>query len=79
MNKTSVYLSDDEKERLAHLARIEGKSQADIIRAAIRQYRCEAQEGKRRFSFVGSASVPGLSARELAQLPDEDLFEGLGE
>jgi len=38
MRKTSVYLSDDDTERLRQLAQREGRSQAEIIRAALSAY-----------------------------------------
>jgi predicted transcriptional regulator len=75
MNKTSVYLSDDEKERLAHLARIEGKSQADIIRAAIRQYRVERTpvlESALEGCFAGDGT-------SIAEVPEDELMRGFGE
>lgn len=38
MRKTSVYLSDEDRERLARLAEREGKSQALILREALAMY-----------------------------------------
>src|SRR5262245_31405399 len=39
MRKTSVYLDDEQAERLARLSRAEGRSQAEIVRDAISCYR----------------------------------------
>ena len=41
MRKTSVYLSDDDTARLRQLAEREGRSQAEIIRAALLSYGAE--------------------------------------
>jgi predicted DNA-binding protein len=38
MRKTSVYLDAEQTERLARLAREEGRSQAEILREAIAAY-----------------------------------------
>jgi len=38
MRKTSVYLGEEQAERLARLARQEGRSQAEILREAIAGY-----------------------------------------
>jgi hypothetical protein len=38
MKKTSVYLSDEDRERLARLAERQGKSQAWVIREALLAY-----------------------------------------
>lgn len=38
MKKTSVYLSDEDRERLARLAEREGKSQALVLREALALY-----------------------------------------
>ena len=35
MRKTSVYLDDEQAERLARLSETEGRSQAEIVREAI--------------------------------------------
>jgi hypothetical protein len=74
MNKTSVYLTDDEVARLAALAAREGTSQAEVIRRAIRMYEPE-RHGDRNFAVVGSGDGPGGS---VADIPEEELLEGFG-
>lgn len=74
MNKTSVYLTDDEVARLAALAAREGTSQAEVIRRAIRTYEPE-RRGDRNFTLVGIADGPGGS---IADIPEEELLEGFG-
>lgn len=75
MRKTSIYLTDEEIARLAMLAEREGVSQADVIRRAIRQYVPE-QRGSREFALSRSGTGPGDS---IADLPEDELFEGFGE
>jgi predicted transcriptional regulator len=74
MQKTSVYLSDDEIARLASLAKREGTSQAEVIRRAIRVYQPESR-GDRNFSLVGVAEGPGDS---VADLTEDELLDGFG-
>lgn len=76
MTKTSVYLTEAERKRLALLSRQEGRSQAQILRDAIAQYRPKSPP-KRHFQMAGSgASTDG---RSVADIPDEELLEGFGE
>ena len=75
MRKTSVYLSDADAERLAHLAEREGRSQAAIIRDAIARYEPPVI-GDRNFAMMGSGEGDG---RSVADIPDEELYEGFGE
>jgi predicted DNA-binding protein len=75
MNKTSVYLTDDERDRLAYLARRTGKSQAEIIRDAIRCYEAEDSR-KRTFAMTASGRGPGGS---IADIPEEEYLKGFGE
>ena len=74
MNKTSVYLTDEEAARLAALAAREGTSQAEVIRRAIRTYEPE-RKGDRTFALVGCADGPGGS---VADIPEKELLEGFG-
>ena len=75
MRKTSVYLSDADAERLAHLAELEGRSQAAIIRDAIARYD-QPVISDRNFAIFNSGAGDG---RSVADIPDEELFEGFGE
>lgn len=75
MNKTSVYLGEDERRRLEELARETGKSQADLIREAIIQYEPPARL-PRHFAIDGIGLGPGGS---IADIGDEELLEGFGE
>lgn len=74
MDKTSVYLSSVERERLAHLARMEDVSQAEVIRRAIRSYAPAA--GDRAFKLARSYVGPGGSVSESSE---EELLDGFGQ
>ena len=75
MRKTSVYLDDEQAERLARLARQEGRPQAEILREAVAMYQPKPSED-RNFALAGSGRGDGSS---IADVPEEELLEGLGE
>ena len=75
MDKTSVYLSGDERRRLAHLAKVEHTSQAEIIRRAIRTYD-PAVAADREFRLARSFDGPGDS---VADMDRRGLLVGFGE
>ena len=74
MTKTSVYLSDEDVERLALLAQREGTSQAEVIRRAINQYRPQGR-GDRHFTVAASGQGSG---RSIADVPEEEQLAGFG-
>ena len=75
MRKTSVYLSDQDRARLAKLAKARGKSQAEIVREGLQALEREDRPD-RNFALAGVVSVPGISAREI---PEEELLKGFGD
>ena len=75
MRKTSVYLDDDQAQRLARLAHQEGCSQAQILREAVATYEPMPSQD-RNFALAGSGHGDGSS---IADVPEEDLLEGFGE
>ncbi|HTZ87798.1 MAG TPA: CopG family transcriptional regulator [Solirubrobacteraceae bacterium] len=75
MRKTSVYLDEDQAERLARLARQEGRSQAAILREAVATYQPKPSED-RDFALAASGRGDGTS---IADVPEEELLEGFGE
>ena len=84
MHKTSVYLTDEERKRLAWLAEVEGTSQAEIIREAIAAYGLRAST-QRRFALIGSGvgkgGVPPLPTSDDPQAYQdyiEELMQGFG-
>ena len=74
MQKTSVYLTDEEVTRLSRLAKREGTSQAEVIRRAIRVYQPE-RRSERDFALVGVVDGPGGS---VADLTEDELLDGFG-
>jgi Ribbon-helix-helix protein, copG family len=75
MRKTSVYLDDGQAERLARIAREEGRPQAEIVREAVAGYQPRASQD-RNFVLAGSGHGDGSS---IADVPEEELLEGFGE
>lgn len=75
VRKTSLYLDDEQAERLARLSRAEGRPQAEIIREAIAEYRSPAA-GDRNFELAGCVTGPGDS---IADLDVDELMRGFGE
>jgi ribbon-helix-helix CopG family protein len=65
MKKTSVYLSDEDRERLARLAERKGQSQARVLREALAAY--DASQPDKNFQIFTMADeplppgVPGIS------------------
>lgn len=75
MDKTSVYLGGEERQRLERLAQLEGVSQAEVIRRAIREY-APRPPADRDLASVRSFDGPGDS---VADLDEDDLLSGFGE
>lgn len=75
VKKISVYLADADLARLRRIAAQQGKSQAEVIRAAIDAYEQQTAP-KRTFSMLGSIERDG---RSIADIPEEELFEGFGQ
>jgi predicted transcriptional regulator len=74
MRKTSVYLSDELADRLARLAREEGRSQAEVLRAAVAAYRPRLASD-RTFMLDGCVAGPGDS---VADIGEDELLRGFG-
>lgn len=75
MRKTSVYLSDELAERLARVARDEGRSQAEVLRDAISEYRPRVKPD-RNFALAGCVEGDGTPVTQ--ELVDE-WMKGFGE
>ncbi len=75
MRKTSVYLDEDQAQRLARLAREEGRSQAEVLREAVAAYQPKPSQD-RNFALAGSGHGDGSS---IADVPEADLLKGFGE
>lgn len=75
MKKTSLYLDDSDLARLRRLAAQEGRSQAEIVRAAIAAYELR-QTAHRSFSLTGAWEGDGTS---VADVPEDELLKGFGD
>jgi predicted DNA-binding protein len=75
MRKTSVYLDQQQAERLARLARQEGRSQAEILREAVAAYQ-PAQSRDRDFALATGFPRIDDDPRPISQIPDHELLEG---
>jgi hypothetical protein len=74
MKKTSVYLTQDQVDRLKRIARAEQRSEAEVVRAAIDSYPEPAS--KRRILAYKVGRGPGGS---IADIPEEEYLKGFGE
>ena len=74
VRKTSVYLTDEQAERLARHVEEEGRSQADILRDAITAYR-PPEAADRDFALDGCVTGPGGS---VADVDEDELLRGFG-
>ncbi len=74
MRKTSIYLSDQDAERLRRLADRHGCSQADVVRTALEVYE-RVDQGDRSFAVSGVFAGSGSS---IADIPDDELLRGFG-
>lgn len=84
MKKTSVYLSEDDRARLARLAEREGKSQALILREALAMY--DAARPDREFEMFDAfkdMDLPPLpefkTEQEFQDWLDTEGLKGFGE
>lgn len=70
MHKTTLYLEDEIRERIARVAKATGRSQADVIRDALRTVFLRRKKPR----SIGL----GKGGRDLSDRA-EDLLEGFGE
>ncbi len=77
MRKTSVYLTERESKLLAKLARLEGRSQAAIIREAIAAY---VPQSSRDREFELAEGFPRIDAdpRPISKISEDELLAGFG-
>lgn len=78
MRKTSVYLDEQHAARLARLAREEGRSQAEILRAALDAYE-PAPPHDRNFALAAGFERVDKDSRPISLIPEHELLEGFGE
>ncbi len=73
MKKTTVYLPDDLKAALERAAVAQGRSEAELIRQAVRELTRELEPPKPRLPLFGGGDPT------LAERVDEELAKGFGE
>jgi len=78
MRKTSIYLDDEQADRLARLARTEGRPQAEIVRDAIACYR-PGPTRDRNFALAGNFERIDADHRPISEIPEGELMRGFGE
>lgn len=78
MRKTSIYLDNEQADRLARLARAEGRPQAEIVRDAISCYR-PASKRDRNFALAGNFERIDHDPHPISEIPEDELMRGFGE
>jgi predicted DNA-binding protein len=77
MRKTSVYLDDEQAQRLARLAREEGRPQAEILREAIAAYRTRSVDD-RSFALAAGFCRIDDDRRPISEISEDELLAGFG-
>ncbi len=77
MRKTSVYLDDAQAARLSRLAKQEGRSQAEVLRAAVDAYQPQSSRD-RNFALAAGFDRIDADPRPISQIPEDDLLDGFG-
>lgn len=77
VRKTSVYLDDQQAERLARLARQEGRSQAELLREAVATYQ-PRPSSDRAFALAGGFPRIDGDRRPISRIPKHELLDGFG-
>jgi len=72
MKKTTVYLTDDLKAALERAAAVRGRSEAELVREAVRELTRSLDPPKPRLPLFASGDPT------LAERVDEELTEGFG-
>lgn len=78
MRKISIYLNDEQADRLARLPRQRGRSQAEIVREAISSYRPRPKQD-RAFALGGNFERISPGSRPISEISKVELMRGFGE
>ena len=73
MMKTTVYLPDDLKASLARIAAEQGRSEAELIRQAVRALVGKGTPAKPRVPLVGTALGDPMASERV-----DELLDGFG-
>jgi predicted DNA-binding protein len=77
MRKTSVYLDEQQAQRLARLAQELGRSQADVLRDAIATYQ-PGSTSDRAFAVAAGFARLDQDPRPISEIPEAELLDGFG-
>jgi len=77
MRKTSVYLDEVQAARLGQLAKQEGRSQAEILRAAVDAYQPQTSPDRNFALAAGFARIDD-DPRPISEIPEDELLDGFG-
>ena len=77
MRKTSVYLDESQVARLSRLAAEEGRSQAEILRAAVDAYQPRTSRD-RNFALAAGFCRIDDDPRPISSIPEHELLDGFG-
>jgi hypothetical protein len=72
-----VYLDDAQAARLSRIAREEGRSQAEVLRAAIEAYEPRSSPDRNFALAAGFSRIDG-DPRPISQIPEHVLLDGFG-
>jgi hypothetical protein len=76
MPTISIDLDDEQAERLARLARAEGRPQAEIAREAIACYRPQPKRD-RNFAVAGNFTRDDADPRPISEIPEDELMHSV--
>ncbi len=77
MRKTSVYLDEAQVARLSRLAKQAGRSQAEILRAAVDAYEPPTSDDRDFALATGFARIDD-DPRPISEIPEDELLDGFG-
>lgn len=78
VRKTSVYLDEVRAAQLARLAELEGRSQAEVLRAAVDAY-ARHVAGDREFALAAGFPRIDEDPRPISEIPEDELLAGFGQ
>lgn len=78
VHKASDYPDEVRAARLTRIAEVEGRSQADVLCAAVDAYAPQVT-GDRDFALAAGFPRVDRDSRPISQIPENELLAGFGE